>query len=325
MRELHVASILFLISACLPLSSSGLVPSLPKRREIGAAEHIHGRRATSRLAAATTSWDDISDLTLSNLDGSSVTVERLLDGGTTSSTTIVSCLSHFGDFNCWELSQQFLSAVDDGRIESDCKVVLVGIGSSESASKFAADLDLNKYSDSITLVADPKGVMTEKLDCYRGWLAVDKAHAERWPSTNVNPYLKLFGMIFGFGSPGTIQKVLYGYVGDKNGGVSSRKWVVDALLQGSAKGRWPQITAEAFEGVPAESGLRPFELATLRAQTGLHIVLNWGKLGPKDGELFTRMGGTFVFREGTCIYEWRDKGILTYAPMEDILKSSTVQ
>mmetsp|Transcript_7584 Transcript_7584/g.21115 ORF Transcript_7584/g.21115 Transcript_7584/m.21115 type:complete len:317 (-) Transcript_7584:1396-2346(-) len=304
------AILLLLINSYYPLISACFVSPPPRQRHCAQMS----RSSSPRML------DDISDLTVSNLEGSSVTIESLLDDG---STTILSCLSHFGDFNAWEKTQQYVSAVDAGRIAPDCKIVLVGIGSSESsASKFATDLDLDTCNDRITLAADPEGVVTEKLDCYRGWLTVDKAHAERWPATDVNPYVKLFGMIFGFGSPGTFQKVLYGYIGDKDGEVSSRKWVVDALLQGAAKGRWPQITAEAFEGVPAECGLRPFELATLRAQTGLHIVLNWGKLGPKDGDLFTRMGGTFVFREGKCTYEWRNKGILTYAPMDDVLKAA---
>lgn len=74
--------------------------------------------------------------------------------------------------------------------------------------------------------------------------------------------------------------------------------------------------------MPSDSGLRPFELATLRAETGVHIVLNWDKLGPKDGELFTRMGGTFVFRGRECMYCHFDKGILTYAPIDEVISTA---
>jgi len=264
----------------------------------------------------------ISSVKVSTLSGDDVSLGSLLlpDDGS-KKTSILVCLSHFGDFNAWEVAQQYIASFSTGDLDSECNVVLVGIGSVASANKFADDLDLAKESR-IQLVADETGAVTEVCGCYKGWLAIDKEHAKKWPAADVNPYIKLFGMIFGIGSPGTIGRVLYGYVGDKEGDFRSRKWVVDALLTGTSKGRFPKITSDAFEGVPEESGLRPFELATLRAQTGIHIVLNWGKLGPTDGDLFTRMGGTFVFRDRECIYEYYDKGILTYAPMSEVYKAA---
>mmetsp|Transcript_3414 Transcript_3414/g.5641 ORF Transcript_3414/g.5641 Transcript_3414/m.5641 type:complete len:778 (-) Transcript_3414:38-2371(-) len=237
-----------------------------------------------------------------------------------SSPLILSCLTHFGDFNAWELTQQYMAAIDSGKLKRP--IVLVGIGSIESAQKFSDDLDLRqKYQDRITLVADETGAVTDALGCYKGWLTLEKSHADRWQQTQINPYVRLLGMIFGFGSPGTIPQVLYGYVGDlmNSNGSFGRQWVVDSLLQGSEKGRFPVLTEEAFDGVPLDSKLRPFELATLRLQTGLHIVGHWGKLGPKDGDLFTRMGGTFVFeKKGECTWHHYDTGILAYANVNDV-------
>jgi hypothetical protein len=200
---------------------------------------------------------------------------------------------------------------------------LVGIGSVSSAQKFAQDLGLlEKYSDRVTLLADETGAVSEALGCYRGWLAMDQQHKERYPQSDINPYLKLLGMIFGFGSPGTIGQVLYGYLGDGQGnnGPDGRKWVVDSLLQGSDKGRFPKLTKAAFANTPALSSLRPFELATLRLQTGLHIVSQWSKLGPKNGDLFTRMGGTFVFsqQQDDSVWSYFDQGILCYANVEEV-------
>jgi AhpC/TSA antioxidant enzyme len=195
-------------------------------------------------------------------------------------------------------------------------IVLIGIGSVASAQQFADSLELANYSDRLLLLADETGAVTEALGCYRGWLAMDRRHRDRYPQTDLNPFLKLLGMILGFGSPGTIPKVLFGYTGDARNekGAFGRKWVVDSLLQGSKRGRFPQLTEKAFKNVPDTSSLQPFELATLRLQTGLHIVANWGKLGPKDGDLFTRMGGTFVFsNSGECVWSFFDKGILVYA------------
>jgi hypothetical protein len=199
-------------------------------------------------------------------------------------------------------------------------VILVGIGSLEAAQKFSNDLNLEAYKDRIALVADETGAVTHGLGCYRGWLTLDPTHAARWRQTQINPYIRLLGMISGFGSPGTIGEVLYGYVGDWKAakGSNGRKWVVDSLLQGSAVGRFPKLTDKAFEGIDVDSSLRAFELATLRLQTGLHIVFNWKTLGPKDGNLFTRMGGTFVFQKQKCLWSHFDRGILTYADMDEV-------
>lgn len=197
--------------------------------------------------------------------------------------------------------------------------MLVGIGSVQAANTFANDIGLTADSslkDKIILVTDETGSVTEALDCYRGWLTVDKKHKERYPFTDVPPAVKLLGMIFGFGSPGTMEQVLQGYTGDiaKNHGLFGRQWVIQALTQGSEKGRFPQVDVS----LDPPSELKPFELATLRLQTGLHIVAKWGKLGPKDGDLFTRMGGTFVFNNKNCVYEHFDLGILNFANMDDI-------
>ena len=263
-------------------------------------------------------------------------------GAKAQDTVILSCLSHFGDYNAWEMTQQYMTAVKSGRLSEEryvnrgvrvddfctpllahhyifSPVVLVGIGSVEAAKTFAADIGLSSdpsLKDRIILVTDETGSVTEALDCYRGWLTVDKKHKERYPFTDVNPVIKLLGMIFGFGSPGTMGKVLEGYTGDvaENYGLFGRQWVIQALTQGGEKGRFPQVDVS----LDTATKLQPFELATLRLQTGLHIVAKWSKLGPKDGDLFTRMGGTFVFLNKKCLFEHFDLGILNFANMDDI-------
>jgi hypothetical protein len=221
---------------------------------------------------------------------------------------------------------------------------LVGIGSVAAAQQFAQDLGLldENYKDKIQLLADETGQVSDALCCYKGWLAVDRQHKERYPQSDINPYLKLLGMIFGLGSPGTIPKVVQGYVGDWKAekGPEGRTWVVQSLLQGASQGRFPQLQASAFGVVDdddddrtskessSSSALRPFELATLRLQTGLHIVSKWPSLGPANGDLVTRMGGTFVFsntsrnddnkKKKECVWNFFDQGILCYANMDDI-------
>jgi hypothetical protein len=195
----------------------------------------------------------------------------------------------------------------------------VGIGTVEAARKFADDLDITNDPDSrIILACDDEGTVAKSLGCYQGWLATDAAHIEKYPQGDINPYLKLFGMIFGFGSPGTMKQVTTGYVGDASSGRRGREWVVNSLLQGASKGRSPKLTMDDFHGVSPDSSLRPFELATLRLQNGKHIVNNWNILKPPSDRLFTQMGGTFVMDFQECIYESFDLGILNYANMDEV-------
>jgi len=266
----------------------------------------------------------VDSVTVSTLDDEVLSLSQVLptndDDGRP--PVVLSCLSHFGDFNAWELTQQYVTALQEGGqlADSDCQIILVGIGSVKSARQFAQDLELGRFSHRLTLVADPTGQVSDTLGCYRGWLAVDPIHRQRYPQTDMNPLFKLLGMIFGMGSPGTIEEVLYGYTGDVTSkkGVDGRNWVVQSLLQGSNKGRFPSLTAQAFENTPIQSSLRPFELATLRLQTGLHIVKNWRKLGA-EGDLVTRMGGTFVLDSTLgCKWSYFDQGILTYADIDRI-------
>mmetsp|Transcript_7553 Transcript_7553/g.12702 ORF Transcript_7553/g.12702 Transcript_7553/m.12702 type:complete len:328 (+) Transcript_7553:64-1047(+) len=256
-----------------------------------------------------------------SLEGETIDMMDLVQKGT--ARTVLACLTHFGDFNAWELTQNLQA--DAEAITSDgTQIVCIGIGNPVAAKKFADDLDLD--TSKIQLYADEEGKVAAAMGCYKGWLAPNVEHREQWPASDVNPYVKLFGMIFGFGSPGTISKVLYGYLGDSGAPPSTRKWVVKALLQGGRKGRFPALTEAAFAETPitSSSGLRPFELATLRLQTGLHIVFNWASLGPKQGDMFTRMGGMWIFDASGNLqnnFQHYDKGILTYASRDELLKA----
>jgi hypothetical protein len=52
---------------------------------------------------------------------------------------VMSCLSHYGDYNAWELTQQYVSALKEGRL-TNSPVVLVSIGSVQAAQTFANDI-----------------------------------------------------------------------------------------------------------------------------------------------------------------------------------------
>jgi hypothetical protein len=81
--------------------------------------------------------DTLAGLQVKNLDGESVSLDKLIK---TNKRTVLACLTHFGDFNAWELTQnlvqdaaQITSAGPDGT-----QIILVGVGSSSAAKKFAS-------------------------------------------------------------------------------------------------------------------------------------------------------------------------------------------
>ncbi|CAK0874965.1 unnamed protein product, partial [Prorocentrum cordatum] len=132
---------------------------------------------------------------------------------------------------------------------------------------------------------------------------------------------------------GTIRTVLGGYLG--NGALPKEQvaWVDEALKQGAAKGRFPtsvptrlpweekkpdaeewaelaKVGSGVWDGRGfGESGLRPFELATVRLQNMVSgIVANWSDLKPPDDELLVQQGGAVVLdEEGSATYFYRDK------------------
>lgn len=83
--------------------------------------------------------------------------------------------------------------------EQNIRVVAVGIGSHQSAVKFAEMTGFPKEN----LYADPSG------ECYTA-LGYEKGLA---PDVPASPYVKLLLMCAGIGSPGTLKEVFRGYTG----------------------------------------------------------------------------------------------------------------
>ncbi|CAE7621873.1 unnamed protein product [Symbiodinium sp. CCMP2592] len=245
-------------------------------------------------------------------------------------------LTHFGDFNSWEVAQQLRTAIREGRTGS-ARVVLVGIGSVDSGKLFAEQLELPL--DALEIYADPSGACHQALGFSTGALPQYKE--------SLNPYFRVFLMLLGVGSPGTIRTVLGGYFGNTALALEETSWVDEALKQGAQKGRFPTSVPRRlpWEEKPAdggpewvelasagsevwnnrgfgETGLRPFELATVRLQNMMGgIIANWDSLKPADDELLVQQGGAIIFDGEEVSYFFRDKGILTYAPVTTALQS----
>ena len=184
----------------------------------------------------------------------------------------------------------------------------------------------------LELWSDPTGAAGRAFGVERGWLP---------DNTDVNPFLKLFGMLWGLGAWATLPAVIGGYIGNPFG-KQPQRWIQDALAVGALQGRWPDnalemegatVTKNKFDDLPWVGSWkrRPLELATLRLQNMLGISLrHWKELAPDDDALqagvLTQLGGCLVVDSDgeTVLYEWKDPGICAVANFEDIIEKLAV-
>lgn len=181
--------------------------------------------------------------------------------------------------------------------------------------------------DSIELYVDNTGQAARKFGVGRGWLP---------DNPDVNPFLKLFGMLWGLGAWATLPAVIGGYLGNP---LVGQPWITDALAVGQGKGRWPDnaleisknegvnVVKNKFDDLPLVGTWprRPLELATLRLQSMLGISLaHWKELAPDEEALengvLTQLGGCIATDQDQVIFEYRDPGICAVVNFEDMLK-----
>eukprot|EP00775_Hariotina_reticulata_P002965 gene2965-3250_t len=202
-----------------------------------------------------------------------------------SNVVVIPFLTHFADLSSWEYGQKLIQKVLPSMEEQGIQVITVGLGSAENARLFASTLGYPLEH----LYADPSG------SCYRA-LQFSPGFA---PGANINPYLKLLPMLAGIGSPGTLQEVIRGYLGDRSAG---------PVFGGSSPF---DILGTGYQ--------RPFELATLRLFNMVGILPKWGELSPPDAELLVQQGGTLVFKDKDVCFRHDDSGILKYTDVDAML------
>eukprot|EP00798_Chlamydomonas_sp_ICE-L_P028457 gene28456-31603_t len=105
-----------------------------------------------------------------------------------------------GDSGSWELGQKLIKVMPTLEASS-VKVVVVGLGSVANAREFCRVLKFPTEN----LYCDPDGIAYKALNFSPGF----------GPEMEISPYAKLLPMLMGIGSPGTLQEVIRGYVGDK--------------------------------------------------------------------------------------------------------------
>ena len=295
--------------------------------EIGTSAHSPPVKESS-VAKGTIRKDD-KHFTLDSLRG--VTVERVSDGvivdlgvvlKETQDKTLVVFGTYAADFNCIEYAQRVRFYLPSLKQKGVKKVLMIVNGTPQAAKKLA---NLIGLQEEVVLLSDPVGSAGRAFGVCRGWL----------PEDEINPYLKLFGMLWGLGAWATLPSVVGGYIGNPWG---KQPWIESALLQGQLAGRWPNnvivlddsgnIKENKFATLKYVGGWgrRPLELATLRLQNMIGVSLqNWSDLKPSDDSLrvgvLTQLGGCMVIEEGGSVkFIWRDQGICHVANFEAILK-----
>ena len=233
--------------------------------------------------------------------------------------------TYAADFNAIEYAQRLRYYIPQLQ---ECGVTKFGLllnCKPEAASLLANQVDLDL--DKVELLVDPSGQAGRAFGVERGWLPDNE---------DVNPFLKLFGMLWGLGAWATLPAVIGGYIGNP---FVPQPWIQDALAVGQRKGRWPDnaldltpdgtVSVNKFDELPVvgEWPRRPLELATLRLQSMLGISLQqWKELAPDqeglDAGVLTQLGACIIFdgANDKTVYEWRDPGICAVANFEDILK-----
>jgi hypothetical protein len=131
-----------------------------------------------------------------------------------------------------------------------------------------------------SLQVDREPTLHRALGLYAGLAAPGGA----WPS--------LLLMCAGLGSPGTLQEVLRGYLGDRSA---------------------PSRLAMPLFDLVGRGYQRPFELATVRLANMREVLGAWGTYVP-DARWITQRGGTFLLDiDDSLLYSHRDPGILGFS------------
>ncbi len=234
--------------------------------------------------------------------------------------------TYAADFNAIEYVQRLRYYLPI--LEKECGVTKFGVllnCQPDAALALADIVDLD--TTKVDLFVDNVGAVGKEWGVGRGWLPENE---------DVNPYLKLFGMLWGLGAWATLPAVIGGYIGNP---FVPQRWIEDALAVGQRKDRWPSTALDLNEAgdielnkftelpVVGEWPRRPLELATLRLQSMIGISLKeWEKLAPDEEALeagvLTQLGGCIVVDGSTLetVYDWKDPGICAVANFEDIVK-----
>jgi len=275
-------------------------PSLRRFRS-----HMTSVRATELLENEAMNGLEIERVS----DGESKKVKDLLSG---KKRVVAAFFTQWGDFDSFEMAQRMIPYIEKLK-EKDVDVFAVGIGTMDGAKEFSeltgfpsSMLYVDSDADSYKTLGFAPGFGRRGIDQPSKWWNSDPvlSTTEEW-----SPYAKLLLMCAGIGSPGTLQEVFRGYLGDRDAPEISK--------------RFPKVLPEAMTnlfGVLGEGYQRPFELATVRLVNMGNILTRWDKLTPEDKQLILQRGGALVVEDGKVLYSHKDEGILGYADVDKLME-----
>lgn len=243
---------------------------------------------------------------------------------------LVVLMPQLGDFDSSEYAEMLVSVLPD--LESagiDLRVV--GVGTVGSAKKFCGFSGLPLE----VVRVDPKASVHAQMGCHRGpdWdvpsflpdallivfaklvggdqdgsLDVARSVARAW--------LNYMAMCAGIAAPGTLREILRGYLGDKTAPERLRNDETVTAGPISVTGvRDVKIGPIEYQSLwKDEKGYqRPAELATVRLRAMVEILSNLNEYVP-DQRFVDWRGATYLFEsDGTVLYEYKDRGVLTYS------------
>ena len=199
-------------------------------------------------------------------------------------------LGLLGDFDSFEQIQS-LMPMNKKLIDSNIDLRIIGIGSKDSKAIFCKYTQLTQ--DNLIIVENTK--IHDALGLYS------------CSEITSNSYFNLLLMCLGINSPGTIKEVLRGYLGDRGS-----KRIFDSENESYFKSV-SIVNPDLFQLLDFVSGLRPFELASLRLSNLFQVMTNWN-LYMLNGDYLTQRGGTFLLDGSDIVlYSHKSKGLLNYS------------
>jgi hypothetical protein len=246
-------------------------------------------------------------------------------------------MPQLGDFDSAEYAELLKHVLPDLR-KANIELKIVGIGNARSAMLFSLHTGVPLEN----IRVDPTASLHQKLKLHRGpdwdipdwipkgfldWFARDLC-GNRNPKVAskdvARAWMNYMAMCAGISAPGTLQEILRGYIGDKSAPERLRpeeKVVAGPIaIKGVSDVKLGPIKYKSL-WKDQRGFLRPAELATVRLRSMVEVLSKFDHYVP-DQRFLDFRGATFLFdcssdQDVKLLYEYRDRGVLTYSETPD--------
>lgn len=248
---------------------------------------------------------------------------------------LVVVMPQLGDFDSAEYAE-LLAAVKPSLDKAKCSLRVIGIGSIESAKRFASfsglPLDVLRVDPDAKLHRDlnlhggpdwdiPSFVPDSVLQWFSNYVGATTTN-KKDRALVARAWLNYMAMCAGIAAPDTLPEIMRGYLGDKSAPERLRAnetvRVGDddfIVITGVTDVKLGPISYQSLW--KKEVGYqRPAELATVRLRAMVEVLSNFAEYVPDQKHLHLR-GATFLFNNGKdggkLEYAHRDTGVLAYS------------